>query len=157
MNGNSIKINPFMLLLKKISELYSAMVSKAAAECCISKQEADVLCFLTNNPQYDTARDISEYRGFSRAYISKAVELLADKGFIDITIDTDDRRFQHLSISEKAEFAVKHLMHMQQQFISILKNNIDDADINLLESIMFRVTQNVSSAYDNLPASYSFE
>ena len=46
----------------------------------LSMREIDVLLFLANNPCYDTARDITEYRGISKSQVSQAVDLLTEQG-----------------------------------------------------------------------------
>ena len=65
----------------------------------LSMREINVLLFLANNPGFDTARDITEYRGISKSQVSQAVELLAAEGFLLRTPDEADRRVVHLSIT----------------------------------------------------------
>ena len=66
----------------------------------LSMREIDVLLFLANNPCYDTARDITEYRGISKSQVSQAVELLAAEGILRRAVDEEDRRVVHLSVTE---------------------------------------------------------
>ena len=40
----------------------------------LSMREINVLLFLINNPGYDTARSITEYRGISKSQVSQAAE-----------------------------------------------------------------------------------
>lgn len=48
----------------------------------LSMREMNVLLFLANNPQYDTARDVTEFRGLSKSQVSQAVELLVAEGLV---------------------------------------------------------------------------
>ena len=58
----------------------------------LSMREMNVLLFLANNPQYDTARDVTEFRGLSKSQVSQAVELLVAEGLVSRTPDSSDRR-----------------------------------------------------------------
>ena len=40
----------------------------------LTMREIHVLLFLANNPGYDTARDVAEYRGLVKSQVSQAVE-----------------------------------------------------------------------------------
>lgn len=68
----------------------------------LSMREMNVLLFLANNPQYDTARDVTEFRGLSKSQVSQAVELLVAEGLVSRTPDSSDRRVVHLSLTEEA-------------------------------------------------------
>ena len=46
----------------------------------LSMREINVLLFLANNPGFDTARDITEYRGISKSQVSQAVDFLVELG-----------------------------------------------------------------------------
>ena len=63
-------------------------------------REIHVLLFLANNPDYDTARDVAEYRGLVKSQVSQAVDLLATQGLLRRTPDGTDRRMVHLSSTE---------------------------------------------------------
>lgn len=62
-------------------------------------REVHVLLFLANNPDYDTARDITILRGISKSQVSQAVDLLTAEGFLIRTSDQKDRRIVHLTIA----------------------------------------------------------
>ena len=65
----------------------------------LSMREINVLLFLANNPGYDTARDITEYRGISKSQVSQAVDFLTEQGYLRRTVDREDRRVVHLAIT----------------------------------------------------------
>ncbi|MEG0780823.1 MAG: helix-turn-helix domain-containing protein, partial [Oscillospiraceae bacterium] len=92
-------ISDFLLLQKQLIDLYHGVIDRAAADCGLSRPEADVLLFLHNNPQYNTARDVAEYRGVSRAYVSRAVELLLGRGLLRVEVHPTDRRYQLLGLT----------------------------------------------------------
>ena len=126
---NNFDITKILYSIKNINDLYYSLSVKVAYECGITKPEADVLAFLNNNPTCDTAKDIVKLKGFSKAYVSKAVVPLLEKGLIKIDIDKNDRRCQHLKLTEKSKPIIKELYDMQNKFINKITEGIDKKDI----------------------------
>ena len=62
--------------------------------------EVQVLLFLANHPGNDTARDVVELRGLPKSQVSRAVDLLVSRGFLQRRPDETDRRVIHLAITE---------------------------------------------------------
>ena len=106
----------FLYYVRLIKRMYENTLAEAAGRCGLTLPEADVLSFLRENPEFDTARDVALYREVSRAYVSKAVELLAGRGYIEIRQDKADRRLQHLLITEEARQATEILHEAQFAF-----------------------------------------
>lgn len=82
-------ITEILYSVKNINDLYYNLSVKVANECGITKPEADILTFLNNNPSCDTAKDIVKLKGFSKAYVSKAVEPLILKELIKVENNFD--------------------------------------------------------------------
>ena len=84
---------------RQFGKFYAYQFAPFLERTGLSMREVHVLLFLANNPECDTARDVSEYRGISKSQVSQAVELLAAEGFLLRTPDEADRRVVHLSIT----------------------------------------------------------
>ena len=80
----------------------------------ITMREVHVLLFLANNPDYDTARDVTVLRGISKSQVSQAVDLLAAEGFLIRTPDQGDRRIVHLTISPDGWPLAKECQEIQE-------------------------------------------
>ena len=85
-----------------IKTLYGKCVEEICDSYQITRIELDILLFLANNPGYDTARDVAEYRGLAKSQVSQAVDLLSARGVLRRTPDAADRRVVHLAITEAA-------------------------------------------------------
>lgn len=81
----------------------------------LAMREVNVLLFLANNPDYDTARDISVFRAMSKSQVSQAVELLWAEGFLQRTPDEADRRIIHLSITPEGWPLAKECQAIQER------------------------------------------
>ena len=85
-----------------MKRLYEEQFEEICQKYQITQNEADILAFLANNPDYDTARDIVEIRMITKSYISKSVENLIKKGFLVRTLDKHDRRLIQLHLTDKS-------------------------------------------------------
>ena len=128
--------------IKHINDFYNKICTETADKCGISKAEADILIFLNNNPACDSAKDIVKLKGFSKAYVSKAVEPLLAKGLISIKVDEEDRRCQHLKITAKANPILLNLKEMQQNFFKKITDGISQEDIETHLHVINRFSEN---------------
>lgn len=135
-------ITEILYSVKNINDLYYNLSVKVANECGITKPEADILTFLNNNPSCDTAKDIVKLKGFSKAYVSKAVEPLILKELIKVEVNKNDRRCQHLKLTEKSKPIVIKLYNMQSEFIEKITKGIDSKDIEKYIEVMQLFSQN---------------
>lgn len=106
----------------------------------LSMREIHVLLFLANNPAYDTARDMTEFRGLSKSQVSQAVELLAAEGLLRRTPDVLDRRVIHLSITETGAPLARECQDIQAACVKRLLDGLSPAEearlCGLLETVL---------------------
>ena len=84
--------------LMKLQEKY---LESVRYEFNLSRIEIIILTFLYNNPSYDSARDIVEFRMLQRGNVSAAVDTLEKKGYLIRYTDSDDKRIVHLKLTEQ--------------------------------------------------------
>ena len=134
----------FLYYVRLIKRLYERTLAEAAGRCGLTLPEADVLSFLRENPEFDTARDVAMYREVSRAYVSKAVELLAGRGYIEIAQDKSDRRLQHLFITPLAEEAAELLHEAQFAFYGKVTKGLTREELLAMLSAIAKCAGNLT-------------
>ena len=97
-----------------------------------------------NNPNFDTARDITEFRGLSKSQVSQAVDLLAAEGLLQRSPDTTDRRIVHLSITEEGQPIAIQAQAVQSACGQQLLAGLTAEQGDLLHSILETVLDNAS-------------
>ena len=135
----------FLFYLRLTKRLYENRLSAAAADLALTLPEAEILCFLRENPGFDSARDIATYRDVSRSYVSKAVELLAGKGYLEIAIDKADRRLQHLTITEKARPVAETLHQALFSFYDTITSNLTQEEITTLLTLLEKCAESLTT------------
>jgi len=139
-NGN------FLYYVRLLKRLYERALAEAAAESGLSLPEADVLSFLRENPEFDTARDVALYREVSKAYVSNAVEALAAKGYLTVVRDTRDRRVLRLAIAPAAAGTAERLHEAQFRFYDRVTQGIPMIEINGMLGTIAKCALNVRRA-----------
>jgi len=135
----------FLYYVRLLKRMYERTLSEAAAECGLSFPEADVLSFLRENPEFDTARDVALYREVSRAYVSKAVEMLVQRGYVEVQPDREDRRYQHLIITESAHGAVDTLHEAQMDFYARVTRGLTQNEFAAMLSAIGKCAMNLAA------------
>ena len=98
---------------QQLKKFYVRQFTPLVRKSHLSMRELDVLLFLANNPDYDTARDIAEFRSLAKSQVSQAVELLAAEGLLLRTPDATDRRVIHLSITPEGSPLAREAQEIQ--------------------------------------------
>lgn len=132
--------------------LYVDICKPVCKELGISQTSFDILMFLTNNPEFSTAKDITQYRGIKKNLVSMHVEKLVNQGYIERQTVPGDRRQVKLVVTEKAfsvvdkgqkvqkyyhDFLIKGLsgeeLETYQKCMEIIQNNVDELSKELKE------------------------
>ena len=103
--------------LRSLFRLYDKMLKRVCTEHELTVVEADIISFLQNNPEKDTAADIVELRGLSKGAVSKAVERLIQKSLLERIPDTADRRKIHLKIMPAAGPVTESINEVREEFV----------------------------------------
>lgn len=134
----------FFNMIKRLKDLYDSFIYRSAKECNLTKKEADVLLFLYNNKNCDTAKDIINKRGFSKAYVSKAITLLEKKRYIVIENDKLDKRYQRIRLNyDSINEIIPVLKRTQEDFLSIITKGITNEELEIHKKIIDKIFDNI--------------
>ena len=111
-------MNPisFLSLASKTAKAYESFCRPVCKKHRINQTCLDVILFLANNPEYNTARDLCELRGIRSGNASVAIDTLAGRGLLTRQADPNDRRITRLVLMPEAEPIVADGREIQQQF-----------------------------------------
>ena len=111
-------------------------------ETGLSMREFHVLLFLINNPGYDTARDITEFRGLAKSQVSQAVELLCAKDLLQRMPDSTDRRVVHLTLTSTGQALAQQAQVLQSRCYSRLLAGFTPQEEAQFHALLSRVLDN---------------
>ena len=119
---------------RKLLEVYNDACKPLCKKLKLPQTAFDILMFLGNNPQYQTARDIVKIRNIKANLISINVEKLVKEG---------DRRKTKLIITEKAHPVIKEGQQLQQGFVDQLFDNTTQEDKKNFIHVMKNMDKNL--------------
>lgn len=105
---------------RQMTRLYSAAFAPITQTSPLTMRELHILLFLANNPQFDSAKDIVQYRGLLKSQVSQGVEVLCQQGILRRLPDSADRRCVHLVITDLGQPIATQAQQLQSQWWSAL-------------------------------------
>lgn len=125
-----------------IKKAYDGLWDTIQEKYGLTRVEIDVLSFLANNPDCDTASSIVEYRKIAKSHVSGAVESLMEKGWILREQDNRDRRCIHLKLTDCASAAVDEILHRQREFGAAIREGISEEEMTVFGHMLEKLTDN---------------
>lgn len=111
---------------RKISRAYNAMCKPLCKELELPQTAFDILMFLGNNPNYNTAGEIVEIRRIKANLVSVNVERLVREGYLLRKQVEGDRRKTGLICTDKAKPIIERGRKLQKAFTERMFLNMDD-------------------------------
>lgn len=140
----------FFTRLKGPRKLYSLLFLPLLEQHRLTQLEADILLFLANNPEYDTARDIVEIRHLAKSHVSIGVDALAERGLLQRLRLGGNRKTIHLRLTDAAAPIVEQGRAIQQAYAGRIFDGFSEAEQQELFRLLDRVSENVDAAISAL-------
>ena len=137
---------PIFARSQGLRKLYGALFLPLLEEYKLSQLEADILLFLANNPQWDTARDIVEHRHLAKSHVSAGIDRLETRGYLERFPLPGNRKVLHLRLLPPAEPAVERGRALQRQYGQLLLDGLSEEERLQLRRLLDRVAENVDRA-----------
>lgn len=132
-----------LLAWQRLGKRYARMELAVCAKHGITRLEADILLFLANNPDYDTAKDIVAVRMIAKSHVSASVETLLTKGLIACAPDAQDKRRIRLRTLPAAAPIIADAQAMQRAFFERLFRGLSEAECAELRRLLLHISKNV--------------
>lgn len=128
---------------KKMLEVYNDTCKPLCRDLKLPQTAFDILMFLGNNPQYQTARDIVQIRNIKANLVSINVDKLVKEGYLRREAIKGDRRKTKLICTDKAYPVIKKGQQLQQQFADRLFDNTTKEDKEIFIRVMKTMDKNL--------------
>ena len=136
--------------IKHYQKLYSRFSERVRNHYSVSQTEFDVVAFLNNHPQNNTAKEICEIRMLTKSNVSVAVENLSRMGFLVCKTDEQDRRIVRLDFLPKADDLRKEIELVQEEFTNALFQGISQEEAHQLFLTLSRINQNAVNKMEEM-------
>ena len=138
-----------LIFANRFKRLYTLMFQPLARAYDLNQLEIDILLFLSNNPKYNTARDIVKMRGFQKSNVSQALTALMEKRLLTAGEAPASRKVRRLALMPRGLEVAAELVKCQKRCFDLLKEGFSPEELEQLERFWQRMEQNLSAAIDH--------
>lgn len=130
-------------LVSLIKEVYAKIMLPISERFNLTLTELNVILFLANNPDCDTATDIVEKRHIKKSHVSMSLKSLEAKNFIQRSYKDNNRRTIYLSLTEAADEVIKQGRAGQKHFVETMLAGLDDNEREQMEYYFAKIMDNM--------------
>lgn len=132
----------FPVMRQTMTHLYQKQFSSLLRQYGLSQMEADILLFLANNPQYDTATEIVTVRRLTKSHVSSSIESLVQKHFLERCYEDGNKKVIHLKLLQDAGPVAAAGRKCQQDFFSLLIRDIPGEELETAKKVLEKILEN---------------
>lgn len=133
----------FIISSQRMKKVYEKMWADTRKVYGLTQNEIDVMLFLRNHEELDTAADIARYRSMSRSQVCKSVEDLVDTGYLLTIPDQQDRRYLHLKLTKEAADVLKELQRLREWFWQEIQKDISGQEQEIFLCVLSKMRRNL--------------
>ena len=127
----------------KMTQAYHIMLTPLCKEAGLPPLALDILLFLANNPEHNTAKDICRMRGHKSGIVSVHVERLVNDGLLERREMPGDRRQTRLVCTERAQDIITRGREIQWKFGLRLMEGISKEDNEIMRRCFEKIDINL--------------
>ena len=101
---------------KTITSYYELLSGKVCDKYELTQMEYDILMFLHNNPQNNTAAEIVKIRKSTKSHVSTSLKNLENKKLVERKQSEENKKHVEIFLLDKAELIVEEGINAQKQF-----------------------------------------
>ena len=108
--------------------------------------EYDILMFLHNNPQHNTAAEIVKIRKSTKSHVSTSLKDLENKGLIRKIQSEDNKKHIEIVLLDKAELIVEAGINAQKQFAQNVLSGLTEDEKHICINIFDKICCNAEES-----------
>lgn len=128
----------------QLKKLLAKKVEPIIQECDLRPVEMDILVLLQREKSIDTAKGIIQKKHLSKAHISKSIENLRSKGFIQLEEDESDHRILHIRLTEKSKNIIEEVSEIYEECKEIMQRGISEEELQIVKKVFQKMNHNIN-------------
>jgi len=140
-----MEIQQYLSFMKKSEVVYQKFCQGVIRDWDLNPTSFQVIMFVANNPQYNTARDLCRIRGIKTGIASVAIEQLIQTGLLERRTDIADRRIQRLYVTPAADKLVQQGREVQKEYAKTISGALTEEELEIYsrlnEKLMHRIEE----------------
>lgn len=128
----------------QLKKLMAKKVEPIIHECGLRPVEVDILVFLHREKSIDTAKGIIQMKHLSKAHISKSIDNLRSRGYIQLSEDENDHRIWHISLTERSKEVIRQVTDIYADCREIMQRGISPEELEIVKKVISKMNQNIN-------------
>ena len=128
----------------QLKKLMAKKVEPIIHECGLRPVEVDILVFLHREKSIDTAKGIIQMKHLSKAHISKSIDNLRSRGYIQLNEDENDHRIWHISLTERSKEVIRQVTDIYAECREIMQRGISPEELEIVKKVISKMNQNIN-------------
>lgn len=134
---------------KTITRYYEMKVSGVCEKYQLRQLEYDILMFIYNNPEYNTAADIVRIHKSTKSHVSISLKVLEDRGFIERRVDKDNKKHVTIHLLQLANKVIEDGKWAQKEFAQDMFEGLSEEEIKVFMNVFQKVYENAERMISN--------
>ena len=131
---------------KTITSYYELLSGEVCDRYGLTQMEYDILMFLHNNPQHNTAAEIVKIRKSTKSHVSTSLKDLENNGLIRKIQSEDNKKHIEIVLLDKAELIVEAGINAQNQFAQNVLSGLTEEEKHICINIFDKICCNAEEA-----------
>ena len=127
---------------KTITSYYELLSSRICDQYGLTQMEYDILMFLHNNPQHNTAAEIVKVRKSTKSHVSTSLKKLENKGLVERIQSEDNKKHIEIVLLDKAELIVEAGINAQKRFAQNVLRGLTEEEKHMCIKVFDKICNN---------------
>ena len=127
---------------KTITGYYELLSAEVCDRYGLTQMEYDILMFLHNNPQHNTAAEIVKVRKSTKSHVSTSLKKLENEGLIKRIQSENNKKHIEIVLLDKAELIVEAGIAVQKKFAQDVLAGLTEEEIRMCIHIFDKICNN---------------
>lgn len=127
---------------KTITSCYEMLTRKVCEKYQLTQMEYDILIFLHNNPQHNTAAEIVKIRKSTKSHVSSSLKNLENRGLVERIQSADNKKHIEIVLLEKAAPIIEDGIKVQKEFAKTLLQGLSEEEKRICVEVFNKICKN---------------
>lgn len=127
---------------KTITSCYEMLTRKVCEKYQLTQMEYDILIFLHNNPQHNTAAEIVKIRKSTKSHVSSSLKNLENSGLVERIQSADNKKHIEIVLLEKAVPIIEDGIKVQKEFAKTLLQGLSEEEKRICVEVFNKICKN---------------
>lgn len=134
---------------KTITTYYELLSGEVCDRYGLTQMEYDILMFLHNNPQYNTAAEIVKIRKSTKSHVSTSLKNLESKGLVERIQSKDNKKRIEIALLDQAEIIIEAGLNTQKEFAHNVLRGLTEEETRLCIRVFDKICNNAEEQLEN--------